>query len=94
MKKEELIKKLQELPDDIDVNLFDYRMNLHDDHGDGSHKGIYSEFDIEVIKLDEEDRKYLEDLRDTKLVPWAAISFSNDDYEDQPLTPDHNILKQ
>lgn len=51
MKKEELIEKLQKLPDNIEVCVFDWRKNVNDDCGDGSGVGIYPNFIIERLGI-------------------------------------------
>lgn len=82
MKKEDLIKKLELIPDGIEVCLFDYELNLSDDCGNGSTKGIYDTFDVEIIDLDsEEEKEFYEETNDKKFVSWAALSFKND-YEE------------
>lgn len=82
MKKEDLIKKLQELPDGIEVCLFDWRKNLGDDHGDGSYEGIVSDFEVEHQKLDKDDAEHWEIANGKKYISWASLSFNNDDYND------------
>ena len=83
MIKEKLIEALQKLPDGINVNLFDHRKCMHDDCGDGSHEGIYPEFEIEVIKIEEKDGLELyKERHGVPFRPWAALSFVNDDYEE------------
>jgi phosphosulfolactate synthase (CoM biosynthesis protein A) len=73
MKKEELIKKIQDsVPDGAEVVIFDHRKNLYD-IGDGSSAGIYKDFDV---------------VHHTKLniangsIPYAALIFENDDYNE------------
>jgi hypothetical protein len=71
MKREQLIEELQKLPEGIEVCVFDWRMNLHDDSGDGSSAGIYSDFNIAVYGEDE----IVEDT-----IPFATLEINNDDY--------------
>lgn len=47
MKREELIKKLEELPEGTEVVLFDVDKNIREDWGEGSSEGIYPEFETE-----------------------------------------------
>ena len=84
MKKEDFIKMLQDkLPDGIEVCLFDHRKNMHDDSGDGSSEGVYPEFEAEVITLGGPDEEaHYKEQNGKDFVPWAAITFDNDDYED------------
>jgi hypothetical protein len=68
MKVSELIEKLKELPQDLEVRVFDVRKNFSWDNGDGeSELGIY-EFDIE--HCNEVDPQ------------WVALGFCNPDYDD------------
>ena len=85
MKIETLIEKLNELQKthpNVNVSLLDWRKNLGDDVGDGSSVGVYDEFDFEIIKLDGEEAKFYEEQNDKQFVSWLAISFENDDYNE------------
>lgn len=74
MKKEDLIKKIQEtVPDGGEVVIFDFRKNLGDDMGDGSSAGIYKDFEIE---------HYTEQEVKDGAIPFSAIVFENEDYND------------
>lgn len=73
MKKEELIEKLQKLPDNIEVCVFDWRKNVNDDCGDGSGVGIYPNFIIELMGKSEIKKGYK---------PFLAITIENDDYNE------------
>lgn len=75
MKKEELIKQIQEkVPNGAEVVVFDWRKNLSEDWGEGSSAGIYKEFDVEVHTAEE--------IKDG-CIPFASITFNSDDYTDQ-----------
>lgn len=78
MKKEELIKKLQELPCE-DVCIFDHRKNTH--HADVEPQGIGIEpnFDIEYHE---------EDVN----MPFVGLTFNNDDYNDNGNCVNTSIL--
>lgn len=82
MKVSELIKKLQEFPQDMDVKIFDWRKNLSEDSGDGSGAGIY---DVEVSAegSSEYEIKYLEEVHGRKFKPFVQLSFESDDYSDE-----------
>ena len=82
MKVSELIKKLQEFPQDLEVKIFDWRKNLNEDWGDGSSAGIY---DIEVSMDDytEDEKEYYKERHDKEFVPWVQLSFESDDYSDE-----------
>ncbi len=72
MKKEELIKQLQALPDGVEVVIFDHRKNLDQDSGDGSSAGIYKDFQI--------SHHTPEEIADG-CIPFASMAFDNEDYE-------------
>ena len=76
MKKEELIKKIQEeIPDGAEVCIFDWRANLHHGGGESSSAGIYSKIEVSCIKPEEQD---LEDFE-----PWGGLSFESIDYDEE-----------
>ena len=50
----ELIEKLQQMPQDKIVCIFDYLENEKDDDGDGSTTGFYEEFDVDTLKNEED----------------------------------------
>jgi len=84
MKKESLIEELQKLPEGMEVCVFDWRKNFFHDPGDGSGcgEGIYSQLEVEVHKLEGAEAKFYKEMNDKEFVPFAAISFRNDDYDD------------
>ena len=74
MKKEELIKQIQEkVPDGAEVVIFDHRKNLSDDWGDGSSSGIYKNFEVHNHSKEE--------IADGA-IPLASLIFNNDDYNE------------
>jgi len=76
MKKEDLIKKIQDnIPDGAEVVIFDHRKNLSEDDGsgEGSSSGIYRDF--EVASFTEEE------IKDGS-IPFSILSFDNVDYDD------------
>lgn len=79
---EELIQKLQSFPAGTKVCVYDYRKNLGDDIGDGSSAGIYSDFDVELHKLEPDELEYYKEQNDKNWVNWIAIAFANEDYDD------------
>ncbi len=83
MKKQELIEKLQALPDDINVILFDHRMNLNIGGGEPESAGCYSDFDISLMHhdLSEDEKEYYRERHDFVPKPVIVISFDNPDYE-------------
>ena len=73
MKKEDLIKKIEEtVPDGAEVVIFDHRKNLDGDSGEGSSAGIYLDFDVEHFTK--------ENIKDG-CIPFSALTFNNEDYE-------------
>lgn len=80
MKKSQLIKKLQEIPGDPEVAILDHLKNLYNDDGDGTSEGVYPEFEIEMINVEDlpPDHPAVVD----QMLPWLAISFKNEEYVD------------
>ena len=88
MKIEKLIEKLNELQKthpNINVNLFDWRKNFGDDDEGSSSVGVYDNFDIEVIKLEGEEAKYYQEQNDKPFIAWIAVSFENEDYNEDGI---------
>lgn len=73
MKNSELIEKLQQLPPEHEVCIFDWRLNINQDTGDGSGAGIYPKFEIEFIDESQVTKNSM---------PYVALSFKNIDYDD------------
>jgi hypothetical protein len=65
----QLIEKLQELPQEKQVCIFDHKNNLSGDWGEGSSIGIYTEFNVYEMPQDS-----VPDGRET----WVALEFDND----------------
>lgn len=83
MKKEDLINELQKLPDGVEVCVFDWRKNLGDDIGDGSHAGIYSDVEVSMVSmLSDDELVFYEENNGIEYRPWASISFNSEDYDD------------
>ena len=85
MKIEKLIEELTELQKthpNISVNLFDWRKNLGDDNGDGSSEGVHGDFEISVMKLEGEEAEFYKEQNDKDFSAWVALSFENEDYND------------
>lgn len=78
MKVKELIAELQKLPQEMSVNVFDYRKNLFRGGGDSCSDGIdtvtgaFIAPDNETVKLMREDGE--------EINQWIAIEYTNDDY--------------
>jgi len=49
MKKEELIRCLEQLPENTEVAIFDYVKNIESDSGDGSSDGIHVDFELQYM---------------------------------------------
>jgi hypothetical protein len=79
---ENLIEQLQKLPKGTNVCLYDHRKNMGDDSGDGSSAGIYPEFEISLMDLEPDEIEFLKEQHDRDFVPWVAIAFDNDDYDE------------
>jgi hypothetical protein len=74
MKNSELIEKLQQLPPDMEVCIFDYLKNINDDYGDqeGCSGGIYSGFEVGMENQPEEGLE--------KPPAFIVLAFANTDY--------------
>ena len=80
---QELINKLETMPKDAPVCLFDWRKNLGLDCGDPSSEGVYNEIDVELQQIEAPDeQEYYKSQMDEEFVPWVALSFDNEDYND------------
>lgn len=82
MKVSELIKALQEYPQDIEVKIFDWRKNLNDMDEDGSSEGIY-DFNVNMEVLSDDEKEYYKDFHDRDFKPFLELSFNSDDYSDE-----------
>lgn len=67
MKNSELIKKLQQLPLDMEVCITDWRKNIHHADDEPQGHGIEPDFNIELVE-------------ESVNTPFIALSFKNDDY--------------
>jgi hypothetical protein len=74
MKKKEFLKLINELPDNAEICVFDWRKNIYESDSDGTSAGIYPNFDIEFI--------------DDAKPKFYALSINNDDYTDDGLKID------
>jgi hypothetical protein len=81
VKKSELIQKLESMPGDPEVALFDWRKNVLDDLGVGSSSGIYPDFDIELM-ADTEEREGIS-AEDRAKAPWIAFVYTNESFDDE-----------
>jgi len=71
----DLIEKLKEMPQEMNVNIFDWRKNLFVGGGDSVSDGITPVEHLEVVThIDEDDVTH----------QWIAINYENDDYTDEP----------
>ncbi len=75
MKKEDLIKELQKLPDGTNVSIYDWRKSYCHADDEGNSEGMY-DFNVQLIEPSEDS-----DTED-KFKPFAVLSFDNDDYND------------
>lgn len=66
MKKEELLKEINKLPDGIEVQIFDFIKNSNGDNDgeDYYYDGLYSDFEVGIMNKNE-----------VKNDPWAYLSF-------------------
>jgi len=75
MKKEELLKEINKLPDGVEICIFDYLANSEGDNDgeDGYFEGIYCDFVVGFMRKDDVMPKEKR---------WAYISFTNPDYKE------------
>jgi hypothetical protein len=83
MKNSDLIKALQQYPDDMEVTIFDHKKNLMDDCGDGSSEGVYSNFEVGLLNddLSEDELAFHKERTDEDLKVFIVLSFDNPDIE-------------
>lgn len=80
---EELIKQLQQIPAGTEVCLFDWRKSLSDDIGDGSSEGVYSDFKVEMVTMEDDENEFFKEQHDREFIPWCGLYFDNDDYNEE-----------
>lgn len=80
MKKEDLIAKLQTLPDGIDIGILDVRKNFGDASGDPSSVGVYPDFEMTVHTLEPDEAEFHLEQEGEPFVPFATLDIENDDY--------------
>lgn len=78
MKVRELIAELQKLPQEMSVNVFDYRKNLFRGGGDNCSDGIDTITGACIVPDDETVKLMREDGEE--VTQWVAIEYTNDDY--------------
>lgn len=80
MKVKDFIEKLQEMPQDMNINIFDYRKNMYRGGGDSCSDGVCEITSISIVPDEETFSLMLENGED--IFQWVAIDYENDDYED------------
>ena len=89
MKKEDLLKKIQELPDGVEISIFDWQKNLKS--GEDTNVGMYSKFDVELHTLEPDELESFKDQFETDFKPFVTLNIENDDYEDIEDLADREI---
>jgi hypothetical protein len=74
-------KVLQQFPPDTPVAVYDWEKNANDDTGDGSSAGVYSDFEVDLIRLEEDEAAFYREEHGKDFSPWIAIGFKNEEYE-------------
>jgi hypothetical protein len=69
MKAKDLIKSLEQLDPEMEVCIFDHKTNMDEDSGDGTSAGIYPQFEVSKVPI--------EDIKEGT-PEWIALSFTND----------------
>lgn len=87
MKVKELIAKLQAMPQDMNVNIFDWRKNFFRGGGDPVSDGITRIEIVEVIPDDDTFAEMLDDDQDIQ--QWVGLTYENDDYTED-ADPSHD----
>lgn len=77
MKKEDLIKKLQAIPGNPNVAVFDMVSSAIFD------TGVHSDFGVDLIKLEEDELEYFRESEGEEFVPWIALSFEDESRMDE-----------
>jgi hypothetical protein len=72
MKVTDLIKKLQQLPQDAEVCIFDWRKNIYNSSEDQTGEGVHPHFEVSYETADVSK-------------PFIALSFKNNDYKDDGM---------
>ena len=84
MKVSELIKKLQEFPQELEVRIFDWRKNLSEDLGDGSYAGIY-DIDVSMDELTQDEKECYKEFHNKEFIPFVQLTFESDDYSEEGI---------
>lgn len=94
MKVKELIEVLKNMPQDMNVNIFDYKQNLFVGGGEPSSAGVdrISIETIEVIPSDEEVSERKNDEFGNPIKQWVGLCYSNSDYDDDGVPNDDTLL--
>jgi hypothetical protein len=77
MKNSELIAKLQTLPPDMHVCVFDWKLNAFVDEDSGT--GIYPDIEFEVMNAPGEGGEPVKDEWDEEIKPWIALLVNADE---------------
>lgn len=70
MKKRDLLLKLQQYPDDIDVCITDLRKNIFYTDNEPQGEGIVPDFKVELVDVNVN-------------TPFLALIFENDEYDEE-----------
>jgi hypothetical protein len=81
MKNSELIILLNNLPQDAEVCIFDWRKSLFNSDGEGNGIGIEPFFKVELIN-------------ESVNIPFIALAFENDDYNEDGTVNDGSLIAQ
>lgn len=78
----EIIEQLRLFPPETKVCLFDWRMNLANDIGDGCTEGIYDKYEVSMINFEKDEIEFIKERHNIDFEPWVGISFENKDYSE------------
>lgn len=75
MKNSELIAKLQQLPQDLDVCIYDVKKNEADASEEPSEVGVYTSFSVSVAHSEEDMEQMKQDFEHLELENFIALEF-------------------
>jgi len=80
MKNKDLIKRLQKLPEDLEVCIFDIDLNADNATDEPTSEGIYSDFEVGKVMTEKELKSVQKDYPKTK--NWIALTYVSSQQED------------
>lgn len=92
MKVKDLIQRLSDFPEDMEVCIFDHVKNTADASDEPTSAGIYKDFDVYQAHTDEELQELKEEFPNT--TNFIALEFTNEDKEtDEVIDLINNVIQ-